>query len=40
VRGPGRLRIVLVTGDGGAGNIALAGQVRQRLAALGWIAWP
>ncbi len=32
----GRLRIVLVTGDAGAGKTALAGQVSQRAAAEGW----
>jgi DNA-binding SARP family transcriptional activator len=32
----GRLRIVLVTGDAGAGKTALADQVRLRLAAEGW----
>ena len=32
----GRMRIVLVTGDAGAGKTALAGQVSQRLAAEGW----
>ncbi len=32
----GRLRIVLVTGDAGAGKTALADQVSQRLAAAGW----
>lgn len=33
----GRMRIVLVTGDAGTGKTALVGQVRQRLAAQGWI---
>ena len=33
----GRLRIVLVAGDAGTGKTALAGQVRQLLAAQGWI---
>ena len=32
----GRLRIVLVTGDAGAGKTALADQVSRRLAAAGW----
>src|SRR5262249_49363495 len=32
----GRMRIVLVTGDAGAGKTALADQVSQRLAAEGW----
>jgi Bacterial transcriptional activator domain/AAA ATPase domain len=32
----GRLRVVLVTGDTGAGKTALAGQVSQRAAAEGW----
>ena len=32
----GRLRVVLVTGDAGAGKTALAGQVSHRLAAEGW----
>jgi len=34
----GRMRIVLVTGDAGAGKTALADQVRPRLAAQGWVA--
>jgi DNA-binding SARP family transcriptional activator len=34
--GEGRLRVVLVTGDPGAGKTALAGQISQRLAAEGW----
>jgi DNA-binding SARP family transcriptional activator len=34
----GRMRIVLVTGDAGAGKTALADQVRRRLAAQGWVA--
>ena len=34
--GAGQLRVVLVTGDAGAGKTALAGQVSQRLAAGGW----
>ena len=33
----GRTRIVLVTGDAGAGKTALASQVSQRLAAQGWL---
>jgi len=33
----GRMRIVLVAGEAGTGKTALAGQVRQRLAARGWI---
>jgi DNA-binding SARP family transcriptional activator len=33
----GRMRIVLVTGDAGAGKTALADQVRRRLAAQGWV---
>jgi DNA-binding SARP family transcriptional activator len=33
----GRTRIVLVTGDAGAGKTALAGQVSQRLAGEGWL---
>ena len=32
----GRLRVVLVTGDAGAGKTALAGRVSQRAAAEGW----
>jgi DNA-binding SARP family transcriptional activator len=34
----GRMRIVLVTGDAGAGKTALTDQVRRRLAAQGWVA--
>ena len=34
----GRTRIVLVTGDAGAGKTALASQVSQRLAGQGWLA--
>jgi DNA-binding SARP family transcriptional activator len=34
----GRMRIVLVTGDAGAGKTALADQVRRRLTAEGWVA--
>jgi DNA-binding SARP family transcriptional activator len=34
----GRTRIVLVTGDAGAGKTALASQVSQRLAGEGWLA--
>jgi DNA-binding SARP family transcriptional activator len=33
----GRMRIVLVTGEAGAGKTALADRVRQRLAAEGWM---
>ena len=34
--GAGQLRIVLVTGDAGAGKTALAGEVTQRMAGGGW----
>jgi DNA-binding SARP family transcriptional activator len=34
----GRMRIVLVTGDAGAGKTALAEQVRPKLVAQGWVA--
>jgi DNA-binding SARP family transcriptional activator len=34
----GRMRIVLVTGDAGAGKTALADQIRPKLAAQGWVA--
>src|SRR5580692_12997726 len=34
----GRTRIVLVTGDAGAGKTALASQISQRLAGQGWLA--